>query len=139
MQTLIWRYLLIGGFEDDPLPDDRIVDPANPPRTEDMVSHQPQRIREFIRDVENIFPALKNAEVGPTLGGVPCFTDDDLFIAGAVPGNQGLYIMAGCNEGGVTHGPGLGKMTADLIVDGRSPWHRNEYRIDRFQDTTSKP
>ena len=129
--------LLIGGFEDDPLPDDRIVDPANPPRTEDMVSQQPYRIREFIREVENVFPALKDAEVGQTLGGVPCFTDDDLFIAGAVPRASGLFIIAGCNEGGVSHGPGLGKMTAELIVDGHSPWDRDVYHIDRFQNAVS--
>ncbi|MGI9458123.1 MAG: FAD-dependent oxidoreductase, partial [Aeoliella sp.] len=90
------------------------------------------RVREFLRQVEQVMPLLKDAEVDQTLGGLPTFTDDELFIAGAVPGQQGLYLMSACQEGGVTHGPGLGKMVAELIIDGQSAWDRDAYHIDRF-------
>ena len=78
-------------------------------------------------------PLLKEAEVDQTLGGLPTFTDDELFIASTVPGWKGLYIMAACQEGGITHGPALGKMIAELILDGKSTWDRDAYHIDRFQ------
>ena len=74
--------MLIGGFEDEPLPADRIVDPANPPRAEELTSRQPHRVREFVRDVEQVMPVLKDAEVYETMGGLPTFTDDCQFIAG---------------------------------------------------------
>ena len=28
-------------------------------------------------------------------------------------------MLSGCNESGVTHGPGLARLAAELIVDGR--------------------
>lgn len=127
--------MLIGGFENDPLPSDRVVDPENPPRSQDFqdVTKQPHRVREFVRDVEHVMPLLERAEVDKALGGLPTFTGDDLFIAGVVPGIDGLYIMAACQEGGVTHGPGLGKMISELIVDGQSDWDRPQYHLERFE------
>jgi glycine/D-amino acid oxidase-like deaminating enzyme len=126
--------MLIGGFEDEPLPADRRVDPENPPRADKIVSRQPHRVREFVREIEHVMPVLKDAEVNETMSGLPTFTDDLKFIAGRVPPYDGLYIMAACQEGGVTHGPGLGKMIAELIVDGGSAWDQDAYHIDRFSE-----
>ena len=42
-------------------------------------------------------------------------------------------VFVGDNESGVTHGPGLGRLMADLVVDGDSA-HGNthRYRVERF-------
>jgi len=124
--------LLIGGFEEDPLPADRLVDPENPPRADAIVTGQPHRVREFVREIEHVMPLLKDAEVEDTMGGLPTFTDDLHFIAGRVPSYDGLYLMSACQEGGITHGPGLGKMIADLVVDGHSAWDQAAFHVDRF-------
>ncbi|GII95176.1 NAD(P)/FAD-dependent oxidoreductase [Sinosporangium siamense] len=66
--------------------------------------------------------------------GVPCYTPDGRFIAGPVPEVPGLHVMAGDNEAGVTHGPGLARMVADLVagnaVDYVDP---SVYAVDRFE------
>jgi glycine/D-amino acid oxidase-like deaminating enzyme len=41
------------------------------------------------------------------------------FLADAVPCRPGLYVLAGWQVAGVTHGPGLGRLIAGLIADGR--------------------
>lgn len=67
------------------------------------------------------------------LQGVPCMTPDRHFLAGHVPDVLGLYLLTGDNEAGVTHGPGLGRPVADLVVAGASEWiDATTYRPDRF-------
>jgi sarcosine oxidase subunit beta len=50
--------------------------------------------------------------------GAPCFTPDRRGIVGGAGGIEGLYVMGGCNEGGISHGPGWGKLIAELAVAG---------------------
>lgn len=48
--------------------------------------------------------------------GVPVYTVDRTFIAGPVPRVQGLYVLTGDNEAGVTHGPALGRLIAEHVM-----------------------
>jgi hypothetical protein len=41
-------------------------------------------------------------------------------------------VLAGCNECGVTHGPGLARLAAELIVRGETGADLTPYRVDRF-------
>lgn len=50
--------------------------------------------------------------------GVVSMTADRNFIVGAVPELDGLVVAGGDNESGVTHGPGLGRIAAELSVTG---------------------
>jgi sarcosine oxidase subunit beta len=50
--------------------------------------------------------------------GAPCFTPDKRGLVGGVGGVDGLYVMGGCNEGGISHGPGWGRLIAELVVAG---------------------
>ena len=50
--------------------------------------------------------------------GAPTFTPDQRGIVGGLADIDGLYALGGCNEGGVSHGPGWGKLVAELIVAG---------------------
>lgn len=52
--------------------------------------------------------------------GVVSYTADRRFLAGEVPELPGLFVAAGDNESGVTHGPGLGRLVAELVLEGRS-------------------
>ncbi|MEV6984102.1 FAD-binding oxidoreductase [Sphaerisporangium sp. NPDC051017] len=76
---------------------------------------------------------VKDTTISWWLQGIPCMTPDRRFLAGPVPDVAGLYVLAGDNEAGVTHGPGLGRMLADVILDGSSEWlDQRAYRLDRF-------
>jgi glycine/D-amino acid oxidase-like deaminating enzyme len=50
--------------------------------------------------------------------GVVSYTADRRFLAGPVPELPGLFVAAGDNESGVTHGPGLGRLVAELVLHG---------------------
>jgi sarcosine oxidase subunit beta len=86
--------------------------------------------------------AARAASVVPILGryrsitvahGAPCYTADNRSLVGPVPELDGLFVLAGCNEMGVTHAPGFGKIIADLIVHGESAlapsdaWHPDRF------------
>lgn len=65
--------------------------------------------------------------------GIICYTPDRTFLTGAVPGVPGLFVSAGCNEGFVSHAPGLGRALADLVIDGTTDVaDLSPYRVDRF-------
>jgi sarcosine oxidase, subunit beta len=100
------------------------------PRREELVERLDAALTPRLR---KLIPG-HDTSIGWWLQGVPCMTPDRRFLAGPVPGVDGLYLLAGDNEAGVTHGPGLGRLLADLILAGSSQWLDPEpYRPDRFQ------
>lgn len=65
--------------------------------------------------------------------GMPVYTVDRRFCAGAVPTVPGLWAITGDNEAGVTHAPGLGRMLADLITATPCDWvDASAFALDRF-------
>ncbi|MCX4911682.1 FAD-binding oxidoreductase [Streptomyces sp. NBC_00878] len=89
---------------------------------------------------ERLLPGLRtlvpehDLSIDRWLQGIPCMTPDRSFLAGAVPGVPGLYVLGGDNEAGVTHGPGLGRLMAEEIDTGGSDWlDASPYRLDRFE------
>jgi sarcosine oxidase, subunit beta len=103
----------------------------------------PERLKEMpmdgIRHVEKI--AARLAPAVPPLGeyeefdyveGYPCYTPDKLPILGPVDGVEGLYVLTGDAECGITHGPGCGRELARMLA-GQSPEiDVTRYRPDRF-------
>jgi glycine/D-amino acid oxidase-like deaminating enzyme len=82
--------------------------------------------------LQQIFPGAR-LSISQWRQGLPVFTPDRQFIAGPVPGLAGLFAVTGCNEAGVTHGPGLGRVMADLVANGGCEWvDPQRYRLDRF-------
>lgn len=126
--------LLIGADKDDPpMPKDRQPDPENPPSADRIPADQAYREREYIRRIEHVMPSLKHAEIDVITSGIATFTDDERFIADAVPQAPGLYVMTACHEAGITHGPGLGRLMAELVTSGKTSIDRTRFRLDRFQ------
>ena len=82
--------------------------------------------------LERIFPALRGASVATWTQGVPCYTPDQHLICGRVPDHPAIFVMGGDNETGVTHGPGLGRLLAELALE-RPPFINPErLRPGRF-------
>lgn len=69
----------------------------------------------FLPELQQLIPH-HDLSTGEWLQGLPCYTPDGLFIAGEVAHHPDLYVLAGDNEAGVTHGPGLGRALAERIL-----------------------
>jgi glycine/D-amino acid oxidase-like deaminating enzyme len=83
--------------------------------------------------VAEVFPALAGAETIRVIQGMPVYTVDRQFFAGPVPGCSGLWAVGGDNESGVSHGPGLGRLMADLVSGTDHPiCDATAYRLDRY-------
>ena len=79
-----------------------------------------------------------DTSIGWWTQGVVCMTPDRRYLAGPVPGVEGLYFLGGDNEAGVTHGPGLGRRLSDLVDTGDCSWvDPAPYRLSRFEPTQS--
>jgi sarcosine oxidase subunit beta len=66
----------------------------------------------------------------------PCYTPDLRGMVGGVPAVDGLFVVGGCNEAGITHGPGYGKLLAEHVVEGSGRLTDIDvFRLDRFGDS----
>ena len=81
--------------------------------------------------VAEVFPALSGLSSTETIQGVPVYTVDGGLYVGAVTGIGGLWALAGDNESGITHGPGMGKLVAQLIMNETPFVDPAPFRLDR--------
>jgi sarcosine oxidase subunit beta len=82
-------------------------------------------------------PGLAEAEVNPRRGwaGLYEMTPDHHAIIGRAPNVDGLYFVNGFSGHGVMHSPASGRLTADLIVHGKSDLiDLQRLSIDRFAE-----
>lgn len=81
--------------------------------------------------IAEVFPALADLPNAETIQGVPVYTVDGGLYVGPVREIQGLWALAGDSESGITHGPGMGKLVAQLIM-GDAPFvDPAPFRLDR--------
>jgi len=82
--------------------------------------------------ISKIFPRLRDAGVNSWLQGIVTYTADQRFCIGHVSGLDNAVVVAGDNESGVSHGPGMGRAGAEL-VRGEPPFVDLEpFLPDRF-------
>lgn len=118
-------------------PHDALVSLAQLPRNFNQMA------LDGIRDCQRVgvsaarfLPALGRYTSTTVAHGAPCYTPDYRALVGPAADVAGLYVLAGDNEAGVTHGPGFAKFIADLIVDGASKLADvDAWAVDRFGDT----
>jgi sarcosine oxidase subunit beta len=87
--------------------------------------------RAYQATVAEVFPALANLETAEVIQGIPVYSVDGGLYAGAVPGIEGLWALSGDNESGVTHGPGMGKLVAQLVMGVEPYADPTPFRLDR--------
>jgi sarcosine oxidase subunit beta len=113
----------------------RFVD-ADPPERFDQLPLD--GYLEISRHAEAAFPLIPRLALAhsPTPAyGVPMYTPDGRPLLGPVTGIAGLFAVSGCNEGGVTRGPGFARLTAELICNGStSLCSIAPFALDRFGD-----
>jgi len=82
-------------------------------------------------------PCLAEAEVNPrrAWAGLYEMTPDHHAIIGPAPNVKGLYFVNGFSGHGVMHSPASGRITADLILEGRSDLiDATQLSVTRFRE-----
>lgn len=97
----------------------------------------PERMREAAAELLRRAKALIPGFVGEACLdgcelaiGVRAYPQDGKTLAGALPGAEGLYLIA--THSGITLAPALGRLMAETIVDGRAPELLQPFSLERF-------
>lgn len=96
---------------------DRRTEPARRPVRPDLLDAMRESMHPIVAKLLPDAASALGADETATQG-VVSMTADRNFIVGAVPEVAGLVVAGGDNESGVTHGPGLGRIAAELSVTG---------------------
>jgi len=102
--------------------------PPELPRREDVL----ERLLDAQPAVAEVFPTLAGARVERWLQGIINYTPDGNLIIGHVPGFANAVVLAGDNESGVSHGPAMGRVGAELLCDAEPLVDLEPMRPDRF-------
>ncbi|WP_273691983.1 NAD(P)/FAD-dependent oxidoreductase [Ketogulonicigenium vulgare] len=90
-------------------------------------------LKENQRDVlEGYFPPLRGAGVEQWVQGIACYTPDNNLIVGRVPGTSRVTVAGGDNESGVSHGPGMGRLAAEIATARATITNPHRFRPERF-------
>ena len=99
--------------------------PMEPKPNLDKIHHNERRFYE-------LFPAIAGLGLARTWAGWIDLTPDLIPIVGRVNEVEGLYVAAGFSGHGFALGPAIGKLIAQVIVDGRSSIDLSDFRVSRF-------
>jgi len=95
-----------------------------PGRTDDPydTAVDPSWLEEIARIAAMRIPCLSDVRIDPALcwGGLYEMSPDKHAILGAAPECPNLYLANGSSGHGVMHSPALGKLLAEIIVDGKA-------------------
>ncbi len=92
------------------------VDFANKLEPPDLDRLEDNMMRVFER-----LPVLQTAGISSIVNGPITYSGDGVPLVGRLPGRRNAYAMLGLRAG-VGEGGGLGKVLAEIIVDGQSEW-----------------
>ena len=79
-----------------------------------------------------MIPSLTEAQLVQQTACLRPFPSDEMLVMGAVPGWEGAYIATGAGRKGILLGPAMGRITADLIVSGKSDTPLDAFDPGRF-------
>jgi len=122
--------LMVGGMEHNPLP----LDPRDtgPRFTMADVPLDGGVLDRMTSDVRVQVPALIDAPIAETRGGLFTMTPDAHFLAGPVPGATGFWVATGCNGSGFSLSSGIGRVLAEWIVSGEPSIDCSTIAPERF-------
>jgi 4-methylaminobutanoate oxidase (formaldehyde-forming) len=122
--------LLVGGFETSPLSLD-----LRQQRATFEIKDTPADVRvpeHFRSAMRRYVPVLGEAFIVAERRGLPTLTPDGDFLLGDLPGVPGVYVVAGCCVTGISAAPVLGKLLAELLVDGQPSLDISAMHPSRF-------
>ncbi len=78
-------------------------------------------------------PLLGQAEILRGWGGLYAMTPDENPVIGKIPGIEGFYCATGFSGHGFQHGPAVGRILSELILDGKTSFNLSPFEYDRFK------
>ena len=122
--------LVMGGYEDNPLPwaDDGIPEDFHYTLLTSNFDHFEPMVQLALGRV----PALETARVKELINGPESFTPDGNFILGEAPELKNFFVGAGFNAFGIASGGGAGMALAEWVVRGEPPYDLWPVDIRRF-------
>lgn len=92
-------------------------------------------LREILALVGDEFPQLVRAERRELRGGLTTLVPDGRFLVGPLDPLDGLWLISGCNVGGLSTSPALGQHLAHWIATGERPDDLAPFDPNRFGNT----
>ncbi|XP_066152391.1 pyruvate dehydrogenase phosphatase regulatory subunit, mitochondrial isoform X1 [Euwallacea fornicatus] len=123
--------LLAGGFEPVAKPafeDGRI--PASP--KERLLPEDWDHFHVLLEQLLHRVPSLGNAVLDRLCNGPEAFSPDCKWIVGEAPEIRNYLVAAGMKTVGISAAGGVGKATAELIVNGETDFDMYELEVSRF-------
>lgn len=99
--------------------------PHNEKLMQAMVDHE-------MAELQTVFPPLRGSRIASWAQGIPCYTPDIGLIVGQVPGAPNVVVVGGDNETGVSHGPGLGRLASEIVLERPGFIDATRFRVDRY-------
>ncbi|MGV7211785.1 NAD(P)/FAD-dependent oxidoreductase [Bradyrhizobium sp. UFLA05-112] len=129
--------LMFGGYESDPMPVDLSKLPGSF-RIENLELDLAvlKRLAGLVKDQFPIFQT--ELSLREHRGGLPTMTMDGHHIIGQAPGVRNLYVIGGCNVGGLSTAPALSEQLVELIVNGRTTYDLSLMSPARFAEDLSE-
>lgn len=123
-----WGGLMFGGYESAPV----FIAPDALPNSVTDLQLDDRAIAELRGRVRHELALLQDAPVRELRGGMPTLTADGYPIIDQIPNVAGLYVIGGCNVGGLSTSPAVGEAVARWIAEGTRPAVLEPFRLDRF-------
>jgi len=95
---------------------------------------QPENVAKKLKRISELVPEMQRLRLTRTWAGYVDMTPDFLPILGAVERIEGFYMATGFSGHGFAVGPVVGKLMAELIVEGRTSVDITAFRPSRFAE-----
>ena len=102
----------------------------------DELPTEPAR-RQIFQSVKTMLPYTKSATVAMQTACMRPVTPDGALVLGPVPRWENIYLATGGARQGIMLGPGIGRVTADLLIHGTTPVDIEPLSIKRFDGYTA--
>ncbi len=79
-------------------------------------------------------PLIEKASILRGWGGLYAMTPDQNPIIGALPGIEGFFCAVGFSGHGFQHGPAVGRILSELILDGKTEFDLRPFSFERFKE-----
>ena len=122
--------LVVGGYERNPDPW-HVSDPIPSDFNHRLLPEKWERFESIADGAFRLIPPLEKTEINRFINGPEAFTPDDDFILGETE-VAGFFVAAGFCAHGVTGAAGIGRWTAEWIVEGEPSMDLSKMDIRRF-------
>lgn len=98
----------------------------------EVATPDPRRMALSAQTVVDMFPLMRDVPVARSWCGIEGVTPDELPIIGPSPGGRGAFHAFGFSGHGFALGPIIGRLMAELVVDGKTSLPIEPFAMTRF-------